>query len=270
MSYAVATFAFAPVLLADWISTTIWLVVISIGIINQVMGERKKNAAKRAPPPAEGAKPAAGGKGLLDEVERFLQEARKATEQAQNRPAQQQPKQVAAAPQQQKQRRTPQQQRDQQQREQQQRAAAKKKQQRSSATRPLSQEEPRRDSGPLSTRQIGSMSQQLSAEEETFRGSVSQHVSQHLDTSRFAERAGRLSHIQQSVENDIGGHVHAVFDHQVGTLSQSGAPRDPNEVIPLESIGTLDQIALMLRDPQSMRAAFIMQEVMRPPTERWS
>ncbi|MBA4016617.1 MAG: hypothetical protein C0483_05465 [Pirellula sp.] len=270
MSFAAATFGFAPVLLADWISTTIWLVVISIGIINQLMGEKKKNAAKRAPPPpADGAKPAPGGKGLLDEVERFLQEARKATEQAQNRPPQQQ-KPVVAPQQPPKQRRTPQQQRDQQQREQQQRAAAKKKQQRASATKPLSQEEPRRDSGPLSARQIGSMPQQLSAEEETFRGSVSQHVSQHLDTSRFAERAGRLSHIQQSVDTDISGHVRSVFDHQVGTLSQSGAPRDPNEAVPSESISPLDQIALMLRDPQSMRAAFIMQEILRPPSERWS
>ena len=263
MSSALATFAFAPVLLADWISTTIWLVVISIGTINQVMGERKKNAAKRAPPPAEGAKPAPGGKGLLDEVERFLQEARKATEQAQNRPAQQQPRQVAAAPQQQKPRRTPQQQREQQQR------AAQKKQQRGGPAKRVSQEDLRREAGALAPRQLGSKLE-LSSEEETFRGTVSEHVSQHLDTSRFAERAGRLSHIQQTVEADIGGHVRSVFDHQVGTLSQSGAPRDPNEVIPLESIGTLDQIALMLRDPQSMRAAFIMQEVLRPPTERWS
>lgn len=262
MSCSVATFAFAPVLLADWISTTIWLVVISIGIINQLMGEKKKNAAKRAPPPADGAKPGAGGKGLLDEVERFLQEARKATEQAQNRPAQQQPKQFVAPQQQpQKQRRSPQQQREQQQR------AAQKKQQRPSKR--VTQDDARKEGSSLASRQLSSKLE-LSSEEETFRGTVSEHVSHHLDTSRFAERAGRLSHIQQTVEADIGGHVRSVFDHQVGSLAQSGTPRDPNEAIPPESVRPLDQIASMLRDPQSMRTAIILQEILRPPTERWS
>lgn len=254
MSVVAMQFAAVPVLLADWFTTTIWIVVISIGIINQLLGgDKKKQAQKRPPPPkpAGGEQPQ-GAKGLLDEVEKFLQEARKATEQAQNRPTQQ--------PQRPQPRRAPQ-----QDREQQKRAAAQRKlqQQRDAAARKAAQDAKARQAGALADRQFHSRLER-SSEEETFQGTVAEHVQQHLDTSRFAERAGKLSHLQQKVEQDISGHVRSVFDHQVGTLASSASTTDASEAnMPAE------QIAMLLRNPASMRNIFVLQEVLRPPVERW-
>ncbi|MGC3966633.1 MAG: hypothetical protein QM775_04465 [Pirellulales bacterium] len=257
-SIMATTFANLPVLFAaDWTTAVLWLVVISIGVINQLLGGDKKKQPQNKPqaqkPPNQGAK------GILDEVEKFLQDARKATEQAQNRPPQQQrpaPPQPA---------RTPQQQREQQQRaaaqrkqKQQREAAAKKAQQEARAK----QEAEARRKGPLSERHLQSKLER-SSEEETFRGTVSEHVQQHLDTSRFDERAGRLSQLQKTVEQDIAGHVHSVFDHQVGTLAKTEAGGQTAAATPAE------QIATLLREPQSLAAAVILQEVLRPPVERW-
>lgn len=259
-------FAAAPVLIADW-TAVIWLVVIAVGVLNQLLGgDKKKQPPKRPPQPNQG-----GAKNILDEVERFLQEARKATEQAQNRPPKQQQPIAPLQPQQQRPgaplpsqqpRRTPQQEREQLQRK----AAQRKQQQQqreAAARKKAQQEAAARQKGSLSERHLTSKLER-SDEEETFRGTVSEHVQQHLDTSRFDERAGRLSQLQKTVEQDIGGHVKSVFDHQVGTLAKADAG-GPAVV----AVTPAEQIAALLRDPQSMAAAIVMQEVLRPPVERW-
>jgi hypothetical protein len=96
-------------------------------------------------------------------------------------------------------------------------------------------------------------------------GSVARHVEQHLDTSRFAERAGRLSHLQQTVEQDIGAHVRSKFDHQVGTLAKQGAAAGDAAAGP----NVAAEIAAMLSDPASIRNAIVLQEILSPPTHRW-
>jgi hypothetical protein len=252
-------FAAAPVLIADW-TAVIWLVVIAVGVLNQLLGgDKKKQPPKRPPQPNQG-----GAKNILDEVERFLQEARKATEQAQNRPPKQQ--QPVAPLQPQQPRRTPQQS-EQQQREQWQRKAAQRKQQQqqreAAAKKKAQQEAAARKKVPLAERQLQSKLE-LSSEEETFRGTVSEHVQQHLDTSRFDERAGRLSQLQKTVEQDIGGHVKSVFDHQVGTLAKADAGGQT-----VVAATPAEQIAALLREPQHVATAIVLQEVLRPPVERW-
>ena len=248
--------AWPPVLFAaDW-SFIIWLVVIGIGILNQLLGGDKKKKQPPKPvakPQAGGNNPQGGAKGLLDEVERFLQEARKATEKAQNRPPQQQ----VPTPQVLEQRRVRNQQKAAQ------RAASKQKQQQKS--QPAKRGETRSLSG-LSDRHLQSKLE-LSAEEETFRGTVAEHVAENLDTHRFDERAGRLSHLQSTVEQDIGGHVRSVFDHQVGTLTDK--PTVQTAAVVATTAGPAEQIVAMLRDPQSMRNAVILQEILRPATDRW-
>jgi len=247
--------AWPPVLFAaDW-SFIIWLVVIGIGILNQLLGGDKKKKQPPKPvakPQAGGNNPQGGAKGLLDEVERFLQEARKATEKAQNRPPQQQ----VPTPQALEQRRMRNQQKAAQ------RAASKQKQQKSQQAK----RGETRSLGGLSDRHLQSKLE-LSAEEETFRGTVAEHVAEHLDTRRFDERAGRLSHLQSTVEKDIGGHVRSVFDHQVGTLTDK--PTVQTAAVVATTASPAEQIVAMLRDPQSMRNAVILQEILRPPTDRW-
>ena len=79
----------APLLGAgvDWLKIIIWVVVIGAWAINQLMALKNKPGA--AKPAAPRPQPNAGNaqRGLLDEVERFLKDARKNVEQAQQRQA---------------------------------------------------------------------------------------------------------------------------------------------------------------------------------------
>ena len=259
---------------ADWTDIIVPIVVFVIWIINQISGMKKAgqppagrgvvrpqqpgqpDAGQQAAGQRAAGQRAAGQRGLLDEVEQFLKEARKSMEQ----PKQQQPKNPP--PQAKPQQRPPQP------------AQRSPKQKQKPPKLP-----PKQQSGsrvPLSEQSgLRSKLEQRDRDDVERGSSVSEHVRQHLDTSRFEERAGRLSHLQQKVNQDIGEHVHSSFDHRVGTLAeQSGTRTDaqgaamttddsatgPNSVV---------QIVAMLRDPQSMRNAIILQEILAPPTHRW-
>jgi hypothetical protein len=227
---------------AGWEHLVIVAIGLGIWLLNQFLGARNKQPPQqqpmqgRNPPPvprAGGGQPA-GQKGLLDEVEQFLKDARKQMER-QPRPQQQR---VQPPP-------VPQQSRRQKQQQAQRQKQAK--------PRPLA--EPR----PLDDIERGT--------------SVEQHVREHIgtdrfDTSRFDERAGKLSHIPQTIEQDIGAHVRSVFDHQVGTMTTGSALSAPATEGPVGPTPA-QQLIAMLRDPQGMRNAVLLQEILRPPVERW-
>lgn len=228
---------------ADWFEVVVPIVVFVIWIINQISGVKK--AAGRPParpnaPPAGNA-PAAGQRGLMDEVERFLREARQAMEQQKPGARPQQP-QPAAKP------------------------GAKAKPNVRSPKTPRRKEEkpaPRRSLAEQTKLQPQAAEREL--DEIRLGGSVAQHVREHLDTSRFDERAGKLSHLTQTVEQDIGSHVRGVFDHSVGSLSQQNAAAEST----VDAQSSAAQIVAMLRDPAGMRNAIILQEILSPPTHRW-
>jgi hypothetical protein len=239
-------------LAAGWEQVVIAIVAIGIWALNQFLGARNKAAppARRIPPPVArpgqpaGGQPGGGQQGLLDEVEQFLKDARKQMEQQQRPQPQQQrpPPRIQPPP-------VPQQARKQKQ----QQAKARPKPPRQPARPPLS------ETRPLDDIERGS--------------SVEQHVREHIgtdrfDTSAFDERAGKLSHLQQTIEQDIGAHVRSVFDHQVGTMTTGSAssaapPEAPTGPSPAQ------QLFAMLREPQGLRNAILLQEVLRPPVDRW-
>lgn len=248
---------------ADWTDIIVPVVVFVIWLINQIAGVKKGPQAppgRPAPKPQQPAQPAAGQRGLMDEVEQFLKDARKAMEQPKQPPARNPP--PVPKPQQ----RPPQ-------------PAQRAQQKPQQKPKQKPPKPPKQQAGgrvPLSE-QVGLRSKlEQRDREDAERGStVGDHVRQHLDTSRFEERAGRLSHLKQTVDRDIGDHVRSAFEHQIGTLgSQSSTRTDaqgaamttddsatgPNSVV---------QIVAMLRDPQSMRNAIILQEILSPPTHRW-
>jgi hypothetical protein len=230
------------VLFADWTDLIVPVVVFLVWIINQMVGGKKAapqpprpQPRPNVPPPAAGPKPA-GQRGLMDEVEQFLREARRAMEQQQQKPAPKPAPPQAVRPQQ------PRPQQKQKQPRRPEKAAARPPQrlQQHAADRPL--------------------------DDVDLGGSVARHVEQHLDTtSRFAERAGRLSHLQQQVEHDIGDHVRSKFDHQVGTLATQSATAADATAAPNPAA----QIAAMLADPVSIRNAIVLHEILSPPTQRW-
>lgn len=242
----------------DWVTWIVVAVVIVVSFLNQLLTD----AAKKKPPqmprrPGGGANPGGGGqKSLLDEVEKFLQEARNQTSQSHQRPPQQRP-QEQPRPQQQMSRSLPSQQRPPQQQQ------SKKKQRREQQRR--EQQQPQR----LATSERSRLRPDDDYREESRTGGDLGRLSgQHLQTSRFDERAERLSHLQQTVESDIAGHVQQAFDHQIGSLTSAPSTAATAGASTDASNPALQLIAL-LNDPNGMRNAVLMREILEPPTHRW-
>lgn len=235
---------------AQWTEVIVPIVVFVIWIINQIANLNKgkpqgpKPQANRPPLPNPRQ-----NRGPLEEVEQFLRDTRKAME-GQQRGAGQQ---VAPPPQrQQLQKPKPQQQKQQKQTKKPEKPAPRKSLAEQSRLRPQA------DEGEWDRATLG--------------GSVAEHVSQHLGGNKFDERTGRLSQIQKSVEQDIGTHVKGAFDHQVGSLAvQRDAVADSSAAADVLSDveNPAAQIIAMLRDPQSLRNAIVLQEILQPPTHRW-
>jgi len=109
--------------------------------------------------------------------------------------------------------------------------------------------------------------------------SVQQHVQRHLDTKEFTERSAQLgSEVAQADEN-IDARLQQVFGHSVGRLARGpgGAVNRlaPDTLPPAEGVTTPaltvegSSLIAMLADPQSIRQAIIISEILRRPEERW-
>jgi len=58
------------------------------------------------------------------------------------------------------------------------------------------------------------------------------------------------------------------FDHAVGTLAGTGSAA-AGEAIAVGPDTPAAQLAAMLRDPQGIRQAVLVNEILRRPSERW-
>ena len=97
---------------------------------------------------------------------------------------------------------------------------------------------------------------------------VAEHVQQHLDTREFAQRARQLGHVEQE-ERSFQAHVQQTFDHQVGQLALrplEPAAGSPDATAPPTAA---ESVAALLADPQSLRGAVVLNEILQRPTERW-
>lgn len=118
--------------------------------------------------------------------------------------------------------------------------------------------------------------QPLQAEivDDVKRGSdVAEHVKQHFKPHAVLERAPSAQAVDQADEA-MQDHMHAVFDHQVGTLSRGERGRlQPTEpqAMPQRAPSDLDIAALagLLSNPQSVRQAIVLNEILSRPEHRW-
>jgi hypothetical protein len=98
---------------------------------------------------------------------------------------------------------------------------------------------------------------------------VATHVRRHLDTQEFDQRAGsfgQLSHLDTEVDD----HVHEAFDHEVTTIDDQGAVTEAERQFDAPAEAALAAsaaagIAELFADPDRLRNAIILQEVLRPP-----
>jgi hypothetical protein len=93
-------------------------------------------------------------------------------------------------------------------------------------------------------------------------------------TERAAARAESLSkQVSQlgqrviSEDQQFDTQLKAKFDHTVGTLAGQTLPS--SELVPVETSTPAGQIAAMLANPDGVRQAIVLNEILRRPVDRW-
>ena len=94
-----------------------------------------------------------------------------------------------------------------------------------------------------------------------------------VENRELAERAGHLTHVDRT-EAAFQAHMQ-VFDHTVGRIHETAAIPTPvgtgqSDVAPQTVSAPPNEIfASLLSDPQSLRQAIILNEIIERPVERW-
>jgi hypothetical protein len=102
---------------------------------------------------------------------------------------------------------------------------------------------------------------------------VGRSVTRHMrGTEVIAERVRHLGEEVDLADDKLEAHLHQVFDHKVGDLKKStmeAAAASPSQAARDAPLPGAASIARMLADPQSLRNAFIMVEILKRPEENW-
>jgi hypothetical protein len=109
---------------------------------------------------------------------------------------------------------------------------------------------------------------QPAARRETVADHVAESVAAH--TQAIAEQASRLGQriIQDDQQFDV--QLKAKFDHTVGTLTGSAvADAEQAAAAAANAAAPAAQIAAMLANPDGVRQAIVINEILRRPGERW-
>jgi hypothetical protein len=111
------------------------------------------------------------------------------------------------------------------------------------------------------------------ARELKERHDVDEHVRDRLDTSKFSERAEQLGDLVEASNLQLQEHLKEKFSHDLGQLGRSGLAEAATQpasvaVAPATAESPAAAIADLLRRPESVRQAIILQEILRRPTGR--
>lgn len=96
--------------------------------------------------------------------------------------------------------------------------------------------------------------------------------SQFRGPQAIAQHAQQLGAEVDLADDKLEAHLHQVFDHKVGHLKQStmeAAAESPSQAARDAPLPGAVSIAAMLVDPQSLRNAILMAEILRRPEENW-
>lgn len=102
-------------------------------------------------------------------------------------------------------------------------------------------------------------------------GSVVEHVKKYLDTSDFGRRTAQLGDEVAQADDKVDARLHAVFEHQLGQFDW----RTPSEIETaggqpaVTAIGAAG-IARLLANPENLRQAIVLNEILQRPEQRWA
>ena len=109
--------------------------------------------------------------------------------------------------------------------------------------------------------------------------SVSDHVTAHLDNRKFSQRAEHM--LDEDITNDDlerEAHRKNVFDHQLGRLADTSNQQSEKQITDQAATrkATTDAtaaaaipIASMLANPESLKQAVVLNEILSRPEHRW-
>ncbi|MFP6604003.1 MAG: hypothetical protein VB862_15830 [Pirellulaceae bacterium] len=95
---------------------------------------------------------------------------------------------------------------------------------------------------------------------------VAQHVTDHLDTTEYADRASHLGEEVGEADERLEEHLHEAFDHKLGTLKHEDLDPSTDEKSSESSLQGLQQL---LRSKSALRNAIILREIIDRPDHRW-
>jgi hypothetical protein len=116
-------------------------------------------------------------------------------------------------------------------------------------------------------------------QEKPVGGQVSEHVQKYLDEQAFRRRESELGKEVANADRQIDQHLQQVFDHRVSKLEavpgEAAAP--PAAYEPPDLVGSAadipDSFATglleLITNPDSLRQAIILSEILHRPEERW-
>jgi len=96
------------------------------------------------------------------------------------------------------------------------------------------------------------------------RAAVAKHVEKHLDTSDLTTHAAQLGAEVGLADEKVEAHLHQKFDHDVSRISD---PEDKAGAAAGAAFAA--QIVQLFRSPQSIQQAFILNEIINRPEQRW-
>jgi hypothetical protein len=112
-------------------------------------------------------------------------------------------------------------------------------------------------------------------------GVVEQHVQKYLDAEEFQRRESQLGEEVAQSDREIDQHLHQVFDHDVSQLATlpGEAAAAPVAVGPMELTGPSQEeipplfasgLFESLSNPDALRQAIVLNEILHRPEERWA
>jgi hypothetical protein len=133
---------------------------------------------------------------------------------------------------------------------------------------------------PSGRRDLQPAAAEASAQEKPVGGQVSEHVQKYLDEQEFRRREAELGKQVARSDQQIDQHFQQVFDHSVskleatpGEAAAAPAAYEPPDLVGAAATaipatfatGLLD----LVTDPDSLRQAIVLNELLRRPEERW-
>ncbi|MBP87793.1 MAG: hypothetical protein CMJ64_13900 [Planctomycetaceae bacterium] len=105
--------------------------------------------------------------------------------------------------------------------------------------------------------------------------SVSEHVSEHIETSDVAERLSHLGETVDAADDRMEDHLHEYFEHDLGQLgartsiAEDSTLDDDGPVLEEVTTSPESHFVQMLSDPSSIHDAIILSEILNRPEDRW-